>query len=133
MDKKDCKCDNCGKEYIAEEECLPPKNLWERIEPGNIVPSGECPDPNCGALCYPLKKQEIEVWIAYIEHQNGINLYAARTNDELLDKIDLYVQENWDLDESMPETRYKRLDMYFEEHQNGQMDFEFYDTDWFLI
>lgn len=29
-------------------------HLWERISPGEIVPSGECPD--CGALCHSTEK-----------------------------------------------------------------------------
>jgi len=29
-------------------------DIWERVEPGEVMPSGECPD--CGALCYPKPK-----------------------------------------------------------------------------
>lgn len=43
-------CDNCT--WIGEPDLtltdIP--DLLERIEPGGIVPSGEC--PKCGALCY---------------------------------------------------------------------------------
>ena len=43
-------CDNCS-------ACRPEGDLnfiddyHQRVEPGGMVPSGECPD--CGALCYP--------------------------------------------------------------------------------
>ena len=28
------------------------KDLFLRIDPGEVVPSGECPDPDCGALTH---------------------------------------------------------------------------------
>ena len=48
-------CDNCGKEW-DEKRLSEPKDLWQRLDPGSIVPSGECPD--CGALCYPNKGKD---------------------------------------------------------------------------
>ena len=48
-------CNNCGAVYAADEELaavfpnIP--DLWERLDPGGTVPSGEC--PQCGALVYP--------------------------------------------------------------------------------
>ena len=47
-------CDNCGwkgKPKINAFADIP--NLFERLDPGGVVPSGECPE--CGALCYPIK------------------------------------------------------------------------------
>ena len=47
-------CDNCGQAWSTHDlqHTFPdiPK-LGERIEPGRIVPAGECND--CGALVYP--------------------------------------------------------------------------------
>ncbi|MBU8840241.1 MULTISPECIES: hypothetical protein [Mycobacteriaceae] len=43
-------CDNCGHTCDAA-ELDPIRDLFERIEPGGTVPSGEC--PQCGALAYP--------------------------------------------------------------------------------
>ena len=43
-----CRCDNCGGTFKPDELLAPPKNLWARLEPGDIVPDGEC--PKCGAL-----------------------------------------------------------------------------------
>ena len=51
------RCDNCGHEFSDREleelgKVFPGiPGLRERLDPGGIVPSGEC--PNCGALCYP--------------------------------------------------------------------------------
>lgn len=47
-------CDNCG-EVFGGEDISPIENFFQRVEPGGIVPSGEC--PKCGALCYPVKKE----------------------------------------------------------------------------
>ena len=44
------RCDDCGKIW-PEDELKEPKRLSERLDPGGVVPSGECPD--CGALAYP--------------------------------------------------------------------------------
>ena len=43
-------CDNCGREWKFH-KLAPIKDLSSRVEPGGIVPSGECPE--CHALCYP--------------------------------------------------------------------------------
>jgi len=44
-------CDNCGKSF-GEKKLKEIKDFLQRVEPGGIVPSGECPE--CGALCYPV-------------------------------------------------------------------------------
>ena len=49
------RCDNCGWEgepLFGLEEIV---DLVERIDPGGVVPSGECPE--CDALCYPEQKE----------------------------------------------------------------------------
>jgi hypothetical protein len=50
-------CGNCGASTVSS-AVKPITDFFERVEPGGMVPSGEC--PVCGALCYPnksLKKQ----------------------------------------------------------------------------
>lgn len=44
------RCQNCDFETLHETELKEPKDLWERVAPGEPVPAGECPD--CGALCH---------------------------------------------------------------------------------
>lgn len=48
-------CDDC-QEVWHEDDLHEIRDFWSRVEAGGIVPSGECPAPNCGALCYPTKK-----------------------------------------------------------------------------
>jgi hypothetical protein len=48
-------CDNCGKKW-DKENVVYAFDLQQRIDPGGIMPTGECPD--CGALCYPDKAPE---------------------------------------------------------------------------
>jgi hypothetical protein len=43
-------CDNCHKEWKRGMLCEV-KDYFQRVEPGGVVPSGECSE--CGALCYP--------------------------------------------------------------------------------
>ena len=52
------KCDNC--EWIGDESDLEIRmsnisHLVNRINPGEIVPAGECNE--CGALCYLIEKE----------------------------------------------------------------------------
>lgn len=43
------KCADCRREW-QEDELNEPKDLLQRLLPGDTVPDGECPD--CGALCF---------------------------------------------------------------------------------
>ena len=45
-------CDNCGTIWHGD-SLLDIQDYFQRIEAGGVVPSGECPDTKCGALCYP--------------------------------------------------------------------------------
>lgn len=58
-------CQNCRKEYPESKlEEIGLGGFWERVSPGEIVPSGQCPDPKCGALCHP--KETARVFIDVI-------------------------------------------------------------------
>jgi len=48
-----CACDDCGW-TSALEETQPIRDLWSRVEPGGIMPAGEC--PRCGVLAYLLTR-----------------------------------------------------------------------------
>jgi len=52
-------CANCGKKYLDGEMADITGGFWERHQPGDMVGAGECPD--CGALCFPIKKPEIDL------------------------------------------------------------------------
>lgn len=45
-----CRCDNCDVQF-PESELDPIQDLEQRLEPGGVVPAGQC--PRCGALSYP--------------------------------------------------------------------------------
>jgi hypothetical protein len=45
------RCDDCGK-VSPLAELKTPERLGERLDPGGMVPAGEC--PHCGALAYPV-------------------------------------------------------------------------------
>ncbi len=54
MNTYSTKCGNCGAlrgvadlDYIAD--------FWARCEPGETIPAGQCPEPDCGAFCYPVE------------------------------------------------------------------------------
>lgn len=47
------RCDSCPWYGDQTEAVLPVPDLWERVEPGGVVPAGECPE--CHALVYLTK------------------------------------------------------------------------------
>lgn len=46
----ECQCANCGTTYRAD-ELHSIDDIEQRIAPGETFPAGQCPDPDCGALC----------------------------------------------------------------------------------
>lgn len=48
-------CQNCGKTW-AEDQLREVKDLFERVAPGEEMPSGECPE--CGAVCHPVRPEQ---------------------------------------------------------------------------
>lgn len=46
------RCANCGKTW-TQAQLDPTHDFWGRVQPGEVVPIGQCPDDECGALCYP--------------------------------------------------------------------------------
>jgi hypothetical protein len=51
LPEKTNECQDCGRQY-PDLDLLPVHDIWSRIAPGDIFPSGEC--PHCGALCLPI-------------------------------------------------------------------------------
>ncbi len=47
-------CQNCRKTWRDDQLAEITHGFWERVSPGDIMPSGECPD--CGSLCTPIQK-----------------------------------------------------------------------------
>ena len=45
-------CENCDRTW-SEEDLEHIHHYWERVEPGGVVPLGQCPDTDCRGLCYP--------------------------------------------------------------------------------
>lgn len=44
-------CADCAKLWHTDQLEEITHGIWERCQPGEIMPSGECPE--CGALCHP--------------------------------------------------------------------------------
>lgn len=53
------RCQNCDRMYL-DSELLAVENIGERVVPGEPMPSGQCPDDECGAVCHrlpPLRRE----------------------------------------------------------------------------
>lgn len=48
-------CQNCLKTFREDQLEEITHGFWERVSPGEIRPSGECPE--CGALCHPIAEK----------------------------------------------------------------------------
>jgi hypothetical protein len=49
-------CQNCGTLYLFSELTNPVPDLQERVAPGEPMPSGECPEADCRAVCHPAEE-----------------------------------------------------------------------------
>lgn len=58
MNTRAHRCQNCGKRWNTS-ELHEIKHLWERVDPGEPMPSGQCPE--CGALCRPDPRNTVVV------------------------------------------------------------------------
>jgi hypothetical protein len=45
-------CQNCDGKFRDDQLEEITHGIWERVSPGELMPSGECPD--CGSLCHPV-------------------------------------------------------------------------------
>lgn len=61
------RCQNCGVELIDEQLLEPIEDVFGRVEPGEPMPSGQC--PLCGALCQRVAPETVRTPedLAYIE------------------------------------------------------------------
>ena len=50
-------CDNCDWKGRSE-ECEDIRDFWSRVEPGDIMPAGDCPE--CGAFCFLVRNVKHE-------------------------------------------------------------------------
>lgn len=50
LDNTESTCQNCSSQF-KDDDLLPVKNILDRLQPGDIFPSGEC--PKCGCFCIP--------------------------------------------------------------------------------
>src|SRR5271156_1814719 len=56
-------CQNCGELFTEDKLEAIAHGFWERVSPGEICPSGEC--PSCGSLCTP-EQNALTPYIAVI-------------------------------------------------------------------
>lgn len=52
-ERAEAECDSCGSKW-RQADLKPATDYFQRVDPGGVVPSGQCPDGDCGALCYPI-------------------------------------------------------------------------------
>ena len=50
-------CQNCQRRFTEDELTNPIPDLTQRVLPGEPMPSGECPVPDCRAVCHPVEKE----------------------------------------------------------------------------
>ena len=48
-------CQNCGSDW-AEASLLEINDIFERVQPGDTMPDGECPE--CGGVCFAVETPE---------------------------------------------------------------------------
>mgnify|MGYP000865274880 CR=1 FL=1 len=91
-----CACDDCGWTG-ALEETQPIRDFWSRVEPGGIMPAGEC--PRCGVLAYLLTRPHR---VAVIVEGGLVQAVVADRPDELRVAVVDYDTEGSDAADLIP-------------------------------
>src|SRR4029077_6424586 len=89
-------CQNCGKKFTEDKLADYSGGFWERVSPGEIMPSGQC--PSCGALCHPVVEESKKPYVLITV--SGGTAYLAK-NDGNID-VDILDFDN--LKDATPET-----------------------------
>lgn len=108
-------CNNCGAKW-DKENVIYVFDLQQRVDPGGIMPIGECPD--CGALCYPAKKRSPtkKIYLGIITGEYGSVIFAHQTKKGLTNAIYKFVKKWWEEDKmgALPKKKQEAVDRYFE-------------------
>ena len=62
------RCDNCQK-VTSDEDLNSVNDIYERVDPGGVMPSGEC--PHCGCLAYPIVRKKTRRCVAIQDADSG--------------------------------------------------------------
>ncbi len=69
-----CECANCG--FRAPNDELDQiHDFWSRVNPGEIMPHGQCPE--CGAFCYPFEEPKPTT-----SHPTLVKIYSVSSDTE---------------------------------------------------
>src|SRR6266571_1361190 len=76
-------CANCGAVWTVE-QLAPYHDFWSRVQPGEIIPQGDC--AGCGAFCYPPEPPTtpLHLWIVTYEHKHGTDTYVCASEQDAL-------------------------------------------------
>ncbi len=79
-------CANCGAVWTAA-QLAPYHDFWSRVQPGEIIPQGDC--PACGAFCYPpdLPPTPLHVWTVTHELKHGKATYVCANEQDALQQL----------------------------------------------
>lgn len=73
-------CQNCGT-FFDEGQLNPVTDLSQRVAPGEPMPSGECPEADCRAVCHPVEMDLKAVARLAVERLDG-DVFFDPGNDE---------------------------------------------------
>lgn len=132
-------CDNCKKKWTLQ-AVVEAKDLNQRVEPGGIMPSGQCPE--CGALCYPAHLSYPRhltscigkatspaaadftplfligktVHVALVSGDYGHDIFVHATEKGLVEDLYKFVKTYWEkpMGPRPRKDKEKALDIYFE-------------------
>lgn len=101
-----CACDNC--DWIGDEDDVnAPSDLWERLSPGSVVPSGECPE--CGALCYPLSLRDSKISIEVTTSELSTVVNALKAHADAQEHERVFVYNDAELEKSLTDSAAQML------------------------
>ena len=77
-------CQYCGWNGPAD-ECGPLKNAWERLQPGDTVPAGECPNCSASAMLDETRHEPSAMIVTTLVPERATKFGARSTAQALAD------------------------------------------------
>lgn len=86
-------CSNCEWQGSSD-DCDHISDIFERVEPGEIMPAGECPE--CGCLAHLKDEPPAKIWLGVFEGKNETVVRAFKTEAAKESWREELAAERWD-------------------------------------
>lgn len=70
----------------------------------------------------------MRIWVATINHDNGIDVRVALSEKDLLAEVYEYVKECWDAEGPIPKDHKEACEQYFDGYSGDEWHYDYHDV-----